>query len=97
MLFSFQSLHLTGNEGTNIAYSAVGGYDDALDSKAELWIKIIHRATTEIPYIGTASNIGPGKIMYATACSLGKSLERMVYMPDHSDVIITNLSLFPLP
>jgi hypothetical protein len=95
VLFYFQSLHLAGNEGGNIAYSTVGGYDDAIDSKAELWIKIIHRATTEIPYIGTASNIGPGKIMYATACSLGKSLERAVYMPDYSDV--TYLSLSPLP
>lgn len=76
VLFYFQSINLTGSEGTNISYATISGdYDDSLDSKAELWIKLIRRATTEIPYIGTASNIGPGKIMYATSCSLGKSLK----------------------
>ena len=80
-LFYFQSESLTDNEGTNISYATIsGGYDDSLDSKAELWIRMIRRAMTEIPYIGTASNIGPGKIMYATACSLGKSLLSKVYI-----------------
>ena len=44
--------------------------DEAFDSKAELFLKLIIQATAVIPYVGTASNIGPGKILYATACSL---------------------------
>ena len=44
--------------------------DESWDTRADLLITLIRRATTELPYVGTASNIGPGKILYATACSL---------------------------
>ncbi len=44
--------------------------EESFNSKAELLLNLIIQATAVIPYVGTASNIGPGKILYATACSL---------------------------
>ena len=47
-----------------------GSSDESMNSRADLLLTAIRRATTEIPYVGTASCIGPGKLLYATACSL---------------------------
>ncbi len=57
--------------GDELSYdTSFRGNDESFDSKAELFLNFIIHATAVIPYVGTASNIGPGKILYATACSL---------------------------
>lgn len=81
-LFYFHSLNLISNEessserfadDSDIIYdTSIKGNDDEswYSSRADLLLTLIRRATTELPYVGTSSNIGPGKILYATACSL---------------------------
>ena len=63
----------SGNDlsGSDLIYdTSLGGGHESWDSRADILFGIIRRVSTEIPYVGTASNIQPGKILYATACSL---------------------------
>mmetsp|Transcript_31905 Transcript_31905/g.61032 ORF Transcript_31905/g.61032 Transcript_31905/m.61032 type:complete len:1706 (-) Transcript_31905:400-5517(-) len=79
-LFYFHSLNFLGTKGSTsinirsgyeVSYdTSIGGDDDSWDSKADILFRIIRNTSTALPYVGTASNIGPGKILYATACSL---------------------------
>ena len=46
------------------------GMNESWDSRADFLFRILRVATSQSPYVGTASNIGPGKMLYATACSL---------------------------
>ncbi|KAL9184484.1 hypothetical protein ACHAXT_002570 [Thalassiosira profunda] len=53
-----------------VTYDTSGGGGEAWDSKADILFDFIRRTSMVIPYVGSASTIGPGKILYATACSL---------------------------
>ncbi len=81
VLFYLHSINLIGEDASAsegfvsgdyiVSYdTSVGGDDESWESRADLLLTVIRRFTTEIPYVGTAGNIGPGKILYATACSL---------------------------
>mmetsp|Transcript_18045 Transcript_18045/g.43378 ORF Transcript_18045/g.43378 Transcript_18045/m.43378 type:complete len:1693 (+) Transcript_18045:233-5311(+) len=77
-LFFIHSLNLVSNENSTsanvvseneVTYDTSEGNAESLDSMADILLNLI-RHMSAIPYVGTASNIGPGKILYATACSL---------------------------
>ena len=76
-LFSISTmklLHYTGHSDLSedgIVYdTSLTGTGESWDSRADFLFRILRLATSQSPYVGTASNIGPGKILYATACSL---------------------------
>ena len=80
-LFFIHTLNLFGSgdskaaasniSGTEIVYdTSLGSNGETLDSKADILFGALRRASVQVPYVDTALNIGPGKILYATACSL---------------------------
>jgi len=76
-LFSISTMKLLHNTGDSdlsengIVYdTSLAGTGESWDSRADFLFRILRLATSQSPYVGTASNIGPGKILYATACSL---------------------------
>jgi len=79
-LFSISTmklLHYTGGSDLSddgIVYdtslTGTGESWDSRASRADFLFRMLRVATSQSPYVGTASNIGPGKILYATACSL---------------------------
>ncbi|KAL3803811.1 hypothetical protein HJC23_003973, partial [Cyclotella cryptica] len=50
--------------------TSVASNGESWDSKADVLFGIIRRLSAEVPYVDTSFNIGPGKVLYATACSL---------------------------
>ena len=67
-------LHNTGDSDLSeagVTYdTSVGGVGESWDSRADFLFRMLRLATSQSPYVGPASNIGPGKILYATCCSL---------------------------
>jgi hypothetical protein len=52
---------------TGIIYdTSLGSGGETWDSRADVLFGILRRASTQVPYVDTSSNIGPGKILYAT-------------------------------
>ena len=87
-LFCLRSLNFVGRNKDSDQFlsrhgalydTSHGGSDDRLwDSEADVLFGIIRIISTEIPYVGTASSIHPGQIVYVTACSL---VVAYVYLP----------------
>ncbi|KAL7550685.1 hypothetical protein ACHAWF_013902 [Thalassiosira exigua] len=70
-LFCVHSLNLIGNASDKedeLSYdTSLGGSRDSWDADVLFQIQ---RIASTVPYVGSATNMGPGKILYATACSL---------------------------
>ena len=76
-LFSISTMKLLHNRGDSylsdvgIVYdTSLTGTGESWDSRADFLFRMLRLATSQSPYVGSASNIGPGKILYATVCSL---------------------------
>ena len=52
--------------------TSVGSEVETWDTKADVLLRFIRQVSTKIPYVDTSFNIGGGKILYATATTLGK-------------------------
>ena len=78
-LFSMFTSSVFGNEQTDgvsldrdgfVFDTSVESGVETWDSRADIFFRFIRRVSAQVPYVDTSFNIGPGKILYATACSL---------------------------
>lgn len=54
-------------EGSDFVFdTSVGSGVESWDSKADILFRFIRRVSSQVPYVDTSFNIGPGKILYAT-------------------------------
>lgn len=70
----------TNSDESIAVYHTSSGYYamEKEPSLLETLVKIVVRTTSRFPYSGTASSIGPGKIIYATVCSL---VSAFIFLP----------------